>query len=75
MLEILHGPGGGAMQQVALTVDVFSRYGVIFLLFRVGLGTSLDEMRQVAASGVCGEMGRQRIPALKKFSADKLGVI
>ncbi len=44
VLEILHGPGGGAMQQVAQTVDVFSSYGVIFLLFR---------MRQEPASMRC----------------------
>ena len=33
--------------QVAHAVDVFSRYGVIFLLFLVGLDTSIDEMRKV----------------------------
>ena len=32
---------------IAATVDVFSRYGVIFLLFLVGLETSIDEMRKV----------------------------
>jgi Kef-type K+ transport system membrane component KefB len=32
---------------VAHTVDVFSRYGVIFLLFLVGLRSSVDEMRTV----------------------------
>lgn len=47
ILEILHGPGGPALTQVAHTVDVFSRYGVIFLLFLVGLETSLEEMRAV----------------------------
>ena len=47
ILEILQGPHGGELLQVAHTVDVFSRYGVIFLLFLVGLETSIDEMRKV----------------------------
>ncbi len=47
ILNILHDPGGPAMLQVAHTVDVFSRYGVIFLLFLVGLETSIKELGQV----------------------------
>ena len=47
ILDILRGPGGGELTQVAHTVDVFSRYGVIFLLFLVGLETSLKEMQEV----------------------------
>jgi len=47
ILKILQGPGGPALTQVAHTVDVFSRYGVIFMLFLIGLETSLGEMRQV----------------------------
>lgn len=47
ILDILRGPHGGELLQVAHTVDVFSRYGIIFLLFLVGLDTSIDEMRKV----------------------------
>ncbi len=47
ILEILEGPAGAEVLQVAHTVDVFSRYGVIFLLFLVGLDTSIGEMRAV----------------------------
>jgi hypothetical protein len=47
MLALLRGPHGGELIQVAQTLDVFSRYGIIFLLFMVGLRTSVDEMRQV----------------------------
>lgn len=47
MLALLQGPHGGELIQVAQTLDVFSRYGIIFLLFMVGLRTSVDEMRQV----------------------------
>jgi Kef-type K+ transport system membrane component KefB len=52
LLHILHGPGGHALTQVAHTVDVFSRYGVIFLLFMVGLETSLQEMRSVGGASM-----------------------
>jgi Kef-type K+ transport system membrane component KefB len=47
MLALLRGPHGSELIQVAQTLDVFSRYGIIFLLFMVGLRTSIDEMRQV----------------------------
>jgi Kef-type K+ transport system membrane component KefB len=47
ILGILRGPYGNEIIQVAHTVDVFSRYGIIFLLFLVGLDTSIEEMRKV----------------------------
>lgn len=52
ILSILEGPGGAALAQVAHSVDVFSRYGVIFLLFMVGLDTSLLEMRAVGVESL-----------------------
>lgn len=50
--RIITGPQGGQVMQVAQTVDVFSRYGVIFLLFMVGLETNLEEMQQVGADSI-----------------------
>jgi len=47
VLDILRGPHGFELMQIAYAADVFSRYGVIFLLFLVGLDTSVDEMRKV----------------------------
>ena len=47
VLSLLRGPHGDELIQVAQTLDIFSRYGIIFLLFMVGLRTSIDEMRQV----------------------------
>ena len=47
VLTLLQGPHGNELIQVAHALDVFSRYGVIFLLFMVGLRTSVKEMRQV----------------------------
>lgn len=44
---LLLGPHGTELLHVVDAVDVFSRYGIIFLLFLVGLESSVDEMRQV----------------------------
>jgi len=49
LLAVLQGPNGGILMQVAHTVDVFSRYGVIFLLFLVGLESSVEAMKDVGA--------------------------
>jgi Kef-type K+ transport system membrane component KefB len=50
--RIVTGPQGGQVMQVAQTVDVFSRYGVIFLLFMVGLDANLDELRKAGADSL-----------------------
>jgi Kef-type K+ transport system membrane component KefB len=52
LVTIITGRNGGEVIQVAHAVDVFSRYGVIFLLFMVGLETSLGEMRRVGADSI-----------------------
>lgn len=52
LADIMTGPQGGQVMQVAHAVDVFSRYGVIFLLFMVGLETNLDEMKRVGADSI-----------------------
>ncbi len=55
----LAGKNGTDLLKVAYVVDIFSRYGVIFLLFMVGLETSVSELKktgreslQVALLGV-----------------------
>jgi len=50
--RILAGPHGGQLVQIAHTVDVFSRYGVIFMLFMVGLETDLESMRRVGTDSI-----------------------
>ena len=50
--SLLTGVHGEELIQVAHTLDVFSRYGIIFLLFMVGLRTSIDEMRQVGPESI-----------------------
>jgi Kef-type K+ transport system membrane component KefB len=52
VLAVLRGPHGSEIIQVAQTLDVFSRYGIIFLLFMVGLRTSVGEMRQVGPDSI-----------------------
>jgi Kef-type K+ transport system membrane component KefB len=46
-LRVLRRPNGGEYVQVAQAVDIFSRYGVIFLLFHVGLDTCVAALRRV----------------------------
>jgi Kef-type K+ transport system membrane component KefB len=72
VLAILEGPAGIAMLQVAQTVDVFSRYGVIFLLFLIGLGTSLNEMRQVGVESLRVAVVGVLLPFVLGFSAARL---
>ncbi len=72
VLRIFQGPGGIAMLQVAQTVDVFSRYGVIFLLFLIGLGTSMEEMRQVGAESLRVAVVGVLLPFVLGFSAARL---
>jgi Kef-type K+ transport system membrane component KefB len=49
LVDVIQGPYGGQLLGIAHTIDIFSRYGVIFLLFMVGLESSVEEMR--AAGG------------------------
>ena len=52
IVRIITGPHGGQVMQVAQVVDAFSRYGVIFMLFMVGLQTSISEMRDVGGDSI-----------------------
>lgn len=52
IVRIITGEHGGQVMQVAQVVDAFSRYGVIFMLFMVGLQTNLTEMRDVGADSI-----------------------
>ncbi len=52
ILAIIQGPHGADILHVAQAVDLFSRYGVIFMLFLVGLETSLRELKEVGADSV-----------------------
>ena len=52
LARIITGHQGGEVMQVAQAVEVFSRYGVIFLLFMVGLETNMDELRSVGGAAI-----------------------
>ena len=69
ILEVLQGPHGSEIFQVAHTVDVFSRYGVIFMLFLVGLDTSVTEMRRVGPDSARVALIGVALPFLLGFAA------
>ncbi len=49
---VLKGSDGTNLIRVAYVVDSFSRYGVIFLLFMVGLETSIDEIKHTGRESI-----------------------
>ncbi len=67
IVEILSGPAGGRIFQVVHTVDVFSRYGVIFLLFMVGLDIDLDDMKKVGRESLQVALIGIAVPVLLGF--------
>jgi len=72
IVRIVTGPLGGQVIQVAQTVDVFSRYGVIFLLFMVGLETDLDELRSAGGESVRVALIGVVLPVALGFAAVEL---
>ncbi len=46
ILAILQTNQAFSVLQVAQAIDIFSRYGILFLLFMVGLESSIDEIKQ-----------------------------
>ncbi len=45
ILSLLQGPSGSEWVKLAYVIDAFSRYGAIFLLFMVGLDSSIKELK------------------------------
>jgi Kef-type K+ transport system membrane component KefB len=52
MVEVMQGSYGNQLLGIAHTIDIFSRYGVIFLLFLVGIESSVEEMRNAGAASL-----------------------
>lgn len=50
--EVLNRPSGVDYFKVAYVVDIFSRYGVIFLLFMVGLESSFEELKHTGKESI-----------------------
>ncbi len=72
VVALLRGPHGNELITVAQTLDVFSRYGIIFLLFMVGLRTSIDEMRQVGPDSMRVAVIGVLLPFLLAFVSSRL---
>ncbi|MFA6302888.1 MAG: cation:proton antiporter [Legionella sp.] len=52
LIDALISPGGTELLKIAYIVDIFSRYGVIFLLFMVGLESSFEEMKSTGRESI-----------------------
>jgi len=52
VIAALAGPNGNDLLKVSYVVDVFSRYGVIFLLFLVGVESSITELQRTGRESV-----------------------
>lgn len=52
VLNALSGVHGLELVKVGYILDVFSRYGVIFLLFMVGLESSVEELRKTGGDSI-----------------------
>lgn len=72
IVAIVRGPNGGALMQIAHAVDIFSRYGVIFMLFLVGLETDLEEMKTVGADSARVAIIGVVLPFLLGFAATRV---
>jgi Kef-type K+ transport system membrane component KefB len=66
--RVLNEPEGGILLQVAHSLDVFARFGVIFLLFLVGLESSVEQMRRVGANAA-------RVAVLGVIAPFALGIV
>ena len=63
VIAVLSGSNGNELVKVSYVVDIFSRYGVLFLLFMVGVESSVTDLKhtgresfQVALIGVIAPM-------------------
>jgi Kef-type K+ transport system membrane component KefB len=52
VIAALSGPHGADYLKISYIVDIFSRYGVIFLLFMVGLESSIQEMKHTGRDSI-----------------------
>ncbi len=52
VIKALSGPHGTELIKIAYIMDIFSRYGVIFLLFMVGLESSVEELKRTGRESI-----------------------
>lgn len=68
----LSGDHGTDLLKVAYVADIFSRYGVIFLLFMVGLETSVEELKHTGKDSLMVAIIGVIAPIVLGFLAAKL---
>ena len=69
VLELLRGPNGSQYLQISQAVDLFSRYGVMFVMFHIGLGTYvIAQLRQVEPDAL-------RVAVIGAFAPMALGFL
>lgn len=72
IVSILRGPNGADLLQIAHAVDIFARYGVIFMLFLVGLESNVEEMKTVGADSARVAVVGVVLPFLLGFAATRM---
>lgn len=72
LTQLLRQPDGLDLLKVVHVIDIFSRYGVIFMLFLVGLETSLDDLRRTGADSIKVAVLGVILPMLFGFIAARL---
>lgn len=70
--QALAAPNGTELLKIAYIVDIFARYGVIFLLFMVGLESSLAELKQTGRESLTVAVIGVVAPIILGFTAAKL---
>ncbi|NBX84711.1 MAG: cation:proton antiporter [Gammaproteobacteria bacterium] len=50
--EALQSPSGPDFMKLSYALDVFSHYGIMYLLFMVGLETSVEELKETGKSAI-----------------------
>lgn len=68
----LSGPDGTEYLKMAYIIDIFSRYGVIFLLFMVGLESSVEELKHTGRESMLVAIIGVVAPMFLGFSAAHL---
>ncbi len=72
VIAALSSPRGADYLKIAYVVDIFSRYGVIFLLFMVGLESSLEELKHTGRDSILVALIGVIVPMILGFGVASL---
>jgi Kef-type K+ transport system membrane component KefB len=70
--QVLAAPDGNELLKVAYSVDIFSRFGVIFLLFMVGLESSIEELKHTGKESIIVAVIGVIVPMILGFAVAHL---